>query len=472
MKILILVLQYPPDVNATGQLMAQLADTWASQGHEVSVITSFPHYEHFRIWPEYRGKWMEKSERENERMGEGELGGDKGTRRQGEAERGTREAFSDSPIPPLSSSPALPSVTRVWVYANGTKNMLNRLASYLSFTILAAVAGVMEQQRWDVILCPNGSFFNGLTGWFLGRGRTSFVYNVQDLYPDVPIHAGQLKNGLAIRWLRGIEKYMYDRAAHVTAISPSIVDAIKGRGINAQKVSMISNFVDTSFIRPLPKANEVSRRLRLDERFVVMQAGYIGYAYDLESLLYAAALVREYDILFVIVGNGVAKEALENTRRALELDNVRFLPFHPRKDLPWLRAAADVQVSLHRHQSAEYSLPSKVYEIMASGRPLLASSDKGSEVWNLIQETGCGDCIEPGQPAKLAEAVLSLYRNPALREAMGKRGRAHAVAHYSKEAVAEQYLTLFEKMMADHSSVRDSRSKIESPEPSAIEFGK
>ena len=128
MKILVLVLQYPPDVNSTGQLMAQLADAWVSQGHEVSVITSFPHYEDFRIWPEFRGKLMERESVRRE-----------GVRREGVRREGLGAARDALPPNALRSHALLlPSVTRVWLHANGTKTMLHRLASYLSFNAMAS----------------------------------------------------------------------------------------------------------------------------------------------------------------------------------------------------------------------------------------------------------------------------------------------------------------------------------------------
>ena len=212
-----------------------------------------------------------------------------------------------------------------------------------------------------------------------------------------------------------------------------------------EKISIIPNFVDTEFIRPLPKVNDFSRRHGLADKFVISHAGNIGYVYDLETMLDAAALLRsEKDILFLIVGDGVAKPGLERKAKALGLENVRFMPFQPYEDLPWLRAASDVQVSLYRHGSANYSMPSKVYEIMASGRPLLVSADTNSDVWNLVETTRCGLCIEPENAEQLAEAVLTLYRDLSLREAMGQHGRRHAERNYAKQVVVSRYNDLLQ----------------------------
>src|SRR5262245_25324664 len=169
MRILILIVQFPPDVNTSGMLMGQLAEGLVRHGHRVSVITSFPHYETFRIWDEYRGKLFERA-----------------------AYRGMR-------------------VLRLWVYAAGSKDrMLHRLLSYLSFSVMATLAAMIWREEYDVILCSNGSFFTGLAAGVIGRMRHApFVYNVQDLYPETPVQAGQLRNKPAIAALSALERFMY-----------------------------------------------------------------------------------------------------------------------------------------------------------------------------------------------------------------------------------------------------------------------
>jgi colanic acid biosynthesis glycosyl transferase WcaI len=205
-------------------------------------------------------------------------------------------------------------------------------------------------------------------------------------------------------------------------------------------VSTIPNFVDTEFIRPLDKANQFSRDYGLTHKFVVTHAGNVGYVYDLETLVDAAMLLRSQSgVQFLIVGDGVVRRSLEAKVRALELANVSFLPYQPRETLPYLRAASDVQVALYKKGASRYSMPSKVYEIMASGRPVLASADIHSDLWNLVANTQCGICLEPQEPNKLASAVMTLYKDPNLRSRMGARGRHEVDRRYSVRAVVDQY---------------------------------
>jgi colanic acid biosynthesis glycosyl transferase WcaI len=399
-NILLLIIQFPPDVNAAGLLMAQLGEGLVARGHRVSVLTAFPHYENFRVTDGFRGKLLEHG-----------------------SYRGM-------------------DVLRLYVFASGSKqSMADRLLSYLSFNALAAVAGVVSRERYDVILCSNGSFFSGISASIIGAAkRVPFIYNVQDLYPETPVQVGQLRNVHAIRVLERLESFMYSRAAHVTVISPAFRDNIVAKRVPPEKVSVIPNFVDTQFIRPLPKKNAFSQRYGLTDKFVVTHAGNLGYVYDLETLVLAASLLRlETSIQFLIVGDGVGRPRLETTVRELGLENVRFLPFQPRESLPLLRAASDVQVALYRSGSARFSMPSKVYEIMASGRPVLASADKHTDLWNLIVNTRCGVCIDAHDPAELASTVMRLYKDPLWRLRMGERGRLEVERSYSRMAAVAKY---------------------------------
>ena len=206
-----------------------------------------------------------------------------------------------------------------------------------------------------------------------------------------------------------------------------------------EKISLVPNFVNTEFIRPMDKENDFRREHGLLDKFVLTHAGNVGYVYALDTLLDAAAELREHrGIVFLIIGEGVARADLEKTARERNLDNVRFLPFQPYENLPLVRAASDVQLALYKKRAADYSMPSKVYEAMASGRPLLASAEADSDVARLIRESGVGMCLEPGDAQGLASAVLTLTVDPEGRQAMGSRGRTLAEQQFSRDKVSNQ----------------------------------
>lgn len=402
-RVLLLVNHFPPDANPSGRLMSQLAASLRERNFSVDVLTTFPHYEGFKIERTQRGKLIERQQ----------VGDD--------------------------------VVTRVWAFASGQKQkMTHRLANYLSFNALATVFGALSGRRYDVILANSGSFFTGVTAVILKAIEGApFVYNVQDIYPDVPVRAGQLTNARAIRALERIETFMYARAARVTVISREQRTTLIGKGVPAEKVAVIPNFVDTDFIRPLPKLNDFTRANRLTDKFVVAHAGNLGFAYDFDSLLACAAqLIARTDIVFLIIGEGVKKAEIETRVANEKLSNILMLPFQPEEKLPEVRASVDVQLSLYKAGSAQTSLPSKIYEIMASGRPAIVSAEAGTELRQLIEETHSGLCIDPESTDQLCRAILELYGDSLLRASLGKNGRAAAERDYSRAVAADRYAAL------------------------------
>jgi colanic acid biosynthesis glycosyl transferase WcaI len=410
LRILLLVNQFPPDLNPSGKLMHQLAVGLVKRGHQVQVITAFPHYSGFRIAEEYRGRLVMRS-----------------------LEDGLR-------------------VTRVWVFASGQKQrMWHRLTNYLTYNaaaFLAAQAG----DEFDVVLAPNGSFFTGVTAAALGLLRhTRFVYNVQDIYPDVPARAGQLKGSLQVRGLQLIERAMYRAATQVTVISDAQRANLLAKGVPPERVTVIPNFVDTSRVQPESADSAMARRFGWENKFVVVHSGNIGFAYDFDTLLEAAQRLHDHkDILFVIIGEGVRLAELKRKAEQMALGNVQFLPFQPEADLPRLRATADLQLSLYRRGSSELSLPSKLYEIMASGRPLVASAEAGSDVAQLVERAGAGIVVEPEQPERVVDAVLLLSRDEQRRALLSTQGRRYACEHHSLENAVEAYERLLTNVAGQH----------------------
>ncbi len=404
LRLLIIVNHYPPDVNPSGKLMHQLTLGLRARGHTVDILTTFPHYQAFKVEPAWRGRMFDA-----------------------ETVPGGR-------------------IMRVWSFASGKKQrMLHRLGNYLTFNAMAGLRGLLAGGKYDVVLANSGSFFTGITAWVLGGlRRVPFIYNVQDIYPDVPVRAGQLQNVVAIRGLEQIERFMYDRAAHITVISQQQRQVLERKGVPPAKLSVISNFVDTSLIQPLAKDNEWSRRFGLHDKFVIAHAGNLGYAYDFNSLLEVARRMRAQPrVQFLLVGDGVRRAGIAADIAAAQLSNVRMLPYQPEADLPLMRASTDVQLSLYATGAVQSSLPSKIYEIMASGRPAIVAAEPDTDLYQLVNAAGCGICIEPENADQLHRAIVRLCEDPAYAAQLGAQGRAAAVKSYSREAAVAGYEQLF-----------------------------
>ncbi|MHB1132138.1 MAG: glycosyltransferase family 4 protein [Chloroflexota bacterium] len=391
---------FAPDLSAANAVIAtDLAEEMVREGYGLTVVTSFPHYAGNIVDSEFKGQLFRREHRNGVR------------------------------------------VTRTYVYASPQKQrVFVRVLNYISFNVLSVLAGIFSGQQ-DIILAPSPPLTIGLSAFFISLvKRIPFVYNVQDIYPDVAIKLGALKNPWLIRLSYWLERFVYARARHITVLSEGFRANLLAKGVPPEKVSVIPNFVDVAFVRPLPRENEFRLAHDLRDRFVVLYAGNIGYSQNLEHVLECAALLREQeDLVFFVVGNGSCKPQLEARARELGLANVRFLPFLPREEVPELYAAADACLITLRHGIARDSVPSKAYTIMAAARPVVAAVDRDSDTWKMVEEADCGLCVEPEDPAALAQAIRRLYEDRVLAERMGTNGREHVTTHYTKEAVARQY---------------------------------
>ena len=400
MRILLLSTYFRPDIASNGVIMSKLADEFVARGNEVTVLTSVPHYDINRVWPEYSGRMI------------------------------CRERSGSMQI------------YRLFIYVASDKaNVAQRILSYGSFSLLSFMCGA-TLPRHDVILIPSPPLSNGVIGDIVGRLRNvPFVYNVQDIWPDVAIRAGVLKNEKTIQRLKRMEAYVYRRAAGVAVVSNGFRSNLLEKGVRDEKISVIPNFIDTDFITPQSKLNSFSIKYNIENKFVVLFAGNMGFSQGLESVLDAAKLLKGYsDIEFLMVGNGASRDRAQAYLSELELNNVRFLPYQPQEELSTMYGAADVcLIPLRRGFTAE-SVPSKLLAIMAASRPSIASVDVGSETCNILRRTGSGICVEPENPTALADAILSYYRDPNARMAAGESGRRCVEREFRCSDIADKYL--------------------------------
>jgi colanic acid biosynthesis glycosyl transferase WcaI len=399
MRILLLSTYFQPDIASTGVLMTQLADELAKLGHKVTVITSMPHYDTNRIWDAYRRKLVQ-----HERRGDID-------------------------------------VYRIWLYVPRRKeSSLGRILNYGTFNLLSVLVA-MATGKHDVVLVPSPPLTNGIGADVISRlWRVPFVYNVQDIWPDVVVRAGVMRNQQVIALFSRLERYVYRRARGLTVISVGFRDNLLRKGVPAEKISVIPNFFDTDFVVPLSKENSFSVQHSLETKFVVLFAGNVGHSQGLDTVLSAAKQLQGLkDVLFLIVGNGAAKQDLQTRAQQMELTNVRFMPFQPHDVLPEMYASADVCLVPLRRGFTNESVPCKVFTITASARPLVAAVDEGSDTWHFVQNAGCGICVEPEDPLALADAIRALYDNSALRAQLGQSGREYVVERYTPQAVGRAY---------------------------------
>lgn len=410
-RILLLTLVFAPDGVSTAVLMTELALELQRLGHDVTVLTTTPHYnldEEARARQPMRRHW----------------GG----------------LLYESEIEGI----------RVWhakIPAKGSR-VGARLLDYLRFHLISTVAGLLKAGKFDIVLAPSPPLTIGVSAWVLSATRrVPFVYNVQEIYPDVAVSLGVLKSQRTIRALERLESFVYRRARTVTVISEWFKRRLLEKGVPEKKLVVIPNFVDTGFVEPGPKHNEFAVRQNLQDKFVVQYAGNIGLTQGFETVLEAARLLVDLpDLRFLIVGDGARREWLESELRKEPLPSLVLLPYQPRSVVPQIYATSDVCLVPLKRGTAQETFPSKIYTIMAAGRPVIASADDDSELAWVVCAARCGWTTPPDDPLRLAQAIREAYVQRDRLPEMGQSGRQYVLAHHSKAAVAGLYDGLIRKV--------------------------
>lgn len=276
--------------------------------------------------------------------------------------------------------------------------------------------------------------------------RAPLVFNIQDVYPDAAVRVGAITNSRVIRALNWLERFSYARADAVTVLSDDLRASVAERTKRPDDVRVIPNFVDTLRISPGERLNSYRTDHGIGDEFVVMYAGNVGFSQPLELLVEAARrLQHRTDIRFVVNGEGSRRTQL--AAEVAGLGNVTLVDFQPKDRLQEVLAAGDLHLVLLREGLASVSVPSKLYSILAAGRPVLASVDQGTEVDRVLSESGAGTTVPAGEVDGFVAAVEKWADDAARREASGAAGRRFAEGWLSAASVAASYSELFTELI-------------------------
>lgn len=393
MKINIHSMYFLPDFGSAPILMNELAEGMAARGHEVEVVATVP-------------------------------------RERGERFRRTIYAAEQKG-----------GFTVKRFRTNENPNPFWRFMAWNGYT-LWTIVNMLSFKRGQVVFIRTPPVQLGVMGWLAKKlKKAKVLLNVQDIHPDLSIESGILKHDFLIRLALRFERWVYDKADRIMVISEGFKANLVAKGVSPAKIDIVPNWVDTDFLKPHPKDNPVARKHGLESKFVAMYSGTISISSNvaLERILEAAAMLKDDPgIEMVLVGEGTKKPDLEAKARSLGLENVRFLPFQPYADLPLSLSAADVLLVPLDKEKSHLSVPSKLYNFMAAGRPILGLAVKDSEVARIIEGTKCGICIPPDDPEGIAGALRRLKASESERRTQGENGRRHVVESFAKDMILDR----------------------------------
>jgi colanic acid biosynthesis glycosyl transferase WcaI len=310
---------------------------------------------------------------------------------------------------------------------------------------LAATIAAQVADRPDVVMNLGPPLVGPLAGALMAkRFGAKGVTVIYDIYPDVAVSTGKVKNRGLIAAARVVERVAYDASDRIVVLSEGFRRTLVGKGVPAHKLAVIPVWLDPNEVQPLPRETRLRSELGLDPSdFVVLYAGTVGLVSGATIVPEAAALVRNPRVVFLFVGGGEALHDVQERVLARGVRNVLFLPLQPRERLAEVQASADVGLVTLAPGMGRTSVPSKVLGYLAAGRPVLGSVDLGSDTASCVERSG-GLVVPPGDAASLARAVDDLSGRDLA--AAGAAARRAFLREYTADVAIGSYVTLFQEL--------------------------
>jgi glycosyltransferase involved in cell wall biosynthesis len=403
MRILIVTQHFPPEKGAVRRLF-EFARFFVQNGEDVSVMTAIPNYPDGVVPEKYRGHFFYKEEMDGVK------------------------------------------VYRNYVLPASNKYPGKRMIGFIIFLLTTIINSFRLKDEFDLVLASSPPVTSPVIGWIISRSKkTRFVIEVRDLQPESSEDFGNLNRSLFTRSLRGMMHWLYRKADAIVSVTDGISDYMEAIGIEKRRVATIKSGVSEEFIDA--STNGIRQKFGWDNKFVVLYSGTLGWVRPLETIVEAARqLADQPDIRFVFIGAGQKKEALQNMVRDYGLKNVEFVGPQPLETIPQFLKASDVLVeTLKEVAVAKMAFPSKMFEYMASGRPIVFGFSRGEAIIEL--EMAGGALTYPSDsPDELSDLIVKLKSGEIDGETLGENYHRHVAQYHSREIWANRYLEVVRSM--------------------------
>lgn len=405
MHILFLTDNFPPETNAPASRTFEHAREWAAAGHKVTVITCAPNFPHGKVFNGYRNRLWQREDMAGIR------------------------------------------VIRVWSYMTRNEGFALRILDFMSFMLSSFLAALFVGKP-DVIVGTSPQFFTAVAAWAAGViKRKPFVFELRDIWPESIRAVGAMREGRALDLLEKVELFLYKRAAAVVSVTHSFKRNLVARGVDGDKIHVVTNGVDSSRFHQMPKDASLAAELNIEGCFVAGYIGTHGMAHALDTLLDAAAILQDDPqtqyIRVLFLGHGAARDGLMDRAAEMGLTNVIFLASVPRDAVPGYWSLVDVAlIHLRRTELFTTVIPSKMFECMGMGIPIVLGVE--GEAADIVLQSGAGITIEPENSLQLAGQLKFLSREPKSLKKMSSAGVA-AAQSYDRTALAQSMLAILQK---------------------------
>lgn len=401
MRIVIICHYFPPEIGAPSARLYEMARYWVNLGNEVHVVTCFPNHPTGIIPDKYKGLKYK-----HEMMG------------------GIH-------------------VHRNYVYATPNKRFIKKTLGHISFMISSIVISMKKIEEPDIILTSSPTFFSMFSGyWYSIYKKSPLLLEIRDLWPAAMIELGVMKKGLITNILEKIELFFYKKSKKLIMVTKSFKDNVISRGINEDKVYVITNGANQELFYPRGKNEFLIDKYDLKDKFIISYIGAHGISQNLSTILEVAkSLMQMRDIKFLFIGDGADKDGLKVITQKQKISNVKFINSQPKELIPEFYSTSDIcLVPLKNIELFKTFVPSKIFEMMACGTPIIASLE--GEAAKILNDSKAALVVKPDNPEEIKRAILKLKEDKSLYEELKKNGPSFVKQNYSREKLAQQYLDI------------------------------
>lgn len=408
MKILLLHQYYLEDDDHGGSRWNEIIKQWVEEGHQVQVIAGMMHYTSSEKRSEYKGKWFKKKEQ------------------------------------------GLVKVIRCHVSESYNANFLGRLWAYFSFVFSSSWAGLFKVKgKYDVIIVTSPPLFIGISGYLISLfKRIPFIFEIRDLWPESAIDTGVVTNKLIIKLAYSLEKFIYKKASLINVLTPAFKDTlINKKGIKEEKIIFIPNAADFSLSDDLVQNFDVSKfkvENDLENKFIITYVGAHGIANHLDQILETAQLLKDTNVLFLLIGDGMEKQRLVKKAKSENIQNVRFINPVPKTEVFKYILASNMGASVLKNvETFKTVYSNKTFDYMACKKPILMAIDGVSRV--LVKQADAGVFVQPENAEDFAQKVKFYLSNSSEINRQGENGYQFAKENFDRTVLAKKYLQLIQK---------------------------
>ncbi|MDD2367669.1 MAG: glycosyltransferase family 4 protein [Sulfuricurvum sp.] len=400
MKILFITDNFPPEVNAPATRTYEHVQEWIKEGTDVTIITCFPNFPHGKIYAGYKNKLYQKE-------------------------------YIDGI-----------EVIRVWSYITANSGFIKRVLDYVSFAFMAFWVGLF--QKYDIIIATSPQFFTTWTGWGLSKiRRKPWIFELRDLWPESIKTVGAMKQGRVIDILEKIELALYRDATRVIAVTDAFKNNLIKRGINAEKIDVITNGSNVELFYDRTKDPLLLEQLNISGKFIIGYIGTHGLAHSLDFIVQSIAKISDPDIHFLFIGDGAMKKTIVALANEFSLTNVTFLDPISKEDVPMYLSICDVSLApLKKEDNFKTVIPSKIFEASAMRKPTLLGVE--GQAKEIIEHHNAGLCFEPENESDFIAKVQQLKNDPILYSSLQLGCDSLAIA-YDRKKLAHQMYTIIKQ---------------------------